>query len=110
MIETEVVDIKGIIVGDLVQYTVDDFMLIMGGNTCLWTSGYLVSYNSVAPELFDENLFKHGKATYRSVNFAIYPKYATFHKTADNMTIPIINYSNSNLGKAVISFIEAHKE
>ena len=109
MINTEVVDIKTVVVGDLIQYTVDDFFLLMGGNPCLWTNGYLVSYNAVNPESFDKNLFEHGKAMYRGVNFAIYPKYVPVHTTEDNTKIALINYSNSQLGKAVIKFIEAHK-
>jgi|APSaa5957512535_1039671.scaffolds.fasta_scaffold140156_2 hypothetical protein len=110
MIETEVVQIESITVGDLVQYKLDDFMLIMGGNTCLWTSGYLVAYNAVDSRMFDKNLFENKKATYRSVNFTIFPEYQPVYTTSDNMKIPIINYSNSQLGKAVIKFIEDHKE
>lgn len=110
MIDTEITGITKIIVSDLVQYTTDDFMVLMGGNPCLWSDGYLLAFNAVNAEEFDKSMFHDKIAKYRSVNFAIMEQYSPMIKTPGNVDISILNYSSSKLGKAMVKFIDDHRE
>ena len=94
---------------ELVEYTVDDFVILQGHNPCLWCNGYLLAFYPVNPEFFDRAL-NNGVRWYRQMSYAVMPKYKQVIKVAGNVEAQIINYRNSGIGKLIVEFIEKYRE
>ena len=94
---------------ELVEFSIDDFVLMQGGNPCLWCNGYLIAFYPVNPEFFDKAL-NNGVRWYRQVSYAVMPKFKSITKIFGNTEAQIIDYSKSEVGKLLVEFIEKYRE
>lgn len=94
---------------EIVEYSIDDFVLMQGGNPSLWCDGYLIAFYPVNPEFFDRAL-NNGVRWYRQISYAIMPDFKPVIKVFGNAETQIINYNNSDVGRLLTEFITKYRE
>ena len=94
---------------ELVEFSIDDFILMQGGNPCLWCGGFLIVFYPVNAEYFDRSL-NGGVRWYRQISYAIMPEFKSIVKIFGNSEAQIIDYSKSDVGKLIAEFITEYRE
>lgn len=94
---------------ELVEFSTDDFVLMQGGNPCLWVGGYLLAFYPVNPEFFDRTL-NLGVRWYRQISYAVMPEFKPVIKIFGNSEAQIIDYSKSSVGELMAEFITKERK